>query len=227
MIMRQGGIGIAGGRIAIGNNLPAGFTPRARLHLHQSAGLNHVQFTSNTTFNGTNPQVVSGFHVGINNTNEAILRQRENNAMRFYTRNTERMYINPIRTSTINGFTNINTTGYVGIGPNTASTFSYPNGVWDDVGPFSLLHLNGAVNNNTSLGYLPWMKTGITMTDDSDLSYFGLRKVGTAGNITEAVILWSNDDVVGNQADDMVFRFARTVNPPNSTDKYRSDFMSI
>ena len=215
MVINNGATGINDGKIAIGNNLAVGFTPSARLHLHQDNGFNHIQFTSNTTIGGTTPILSSGFHIGINNANEATLRQRENEAMRFYTRNAERMYINPNRVSTINGFTNINTTGYVGIGPNNTSP-THPNGVWDGVGPFSLLHLNGAVNSNIQLGYLPWMRTGITLTDDSDLSYFGLRQVSTVGNITETVILWSNDDVVSTFADDMVFRFARTASPPNA-----------
>ena len=216
MKINNGGFGPANGRIAMGHNLPPGFTPTARLQLHQSTGFNHIQFTSNTTIGGASPITASGFHVGINNANEATLRQRENEAMRFYTRNAERMYINPNRVSTINGFTGNITTGYVGIGPNTVNA-AYPNGVWNNVGPFSLLHLNGAVNNNMQLGYLPWMQTGITLTDNSDLSYFGLRTVGGAGNNTETVILWSNDDLLNTFEDDMVFRFARTVNPPNTT----------
>lgn len=42
-------------------------------------------------------------------------------------------------------------------------------------------------------GYRPWMKTGITFTDNNDLSYFGLRKVGTGTDLTETTIAWTDN----------------------------------
>ncbi|PCJ22604.1 MAG: hypothetical protein COA97_13275 [Flavobacteriales bacterium] len=42
MVINNGATGINDGKIAMGNNLPAGFTPSARLHLHQDAGLNLI-----------------------------------------------------------------------------------------------------------------------------------------------------------------------------------------
>ena len=56
----QGGTGIIRGRIGVGNNLPAGFTPWARLHLHQIGNTNAftnrntIKFTSNRTGNASN-----------------------------------------------------------------------------------------------------------------------------------------------------------------------------
>lgn len=36
------------------------------------------------------------------------------------------------------------------------------------------------------------MQTGVTFTDNGDLSYFGLRAVNNEWDITETVIAWSN-----------------------------------
>lgn len=43
------------------------------------------------------------------------------------------------------------------------------------------------------------METGITFTDNQDLSYIGLRKVGSGLDITETVIGWADNsgNVVG------------------------------
>ncbi|MCB0408842.1 MAG: tail fiber domain-containing protein [Flavobacteriales bacterium] len=73
-IIQNGGIGNNEGRIAMGNNLPIGFTPASRLHLHQNGGQNRIQFTNNGTGIGGG----SGFQVGINNAGEALINQREN-----------------------------------------------------------------------------------------------------------------------------------------------------
>jgi hypothetical protein len=43
-------------------------------------------------------------------------------------------------------------------------------------GAFSLLHLNGN-GIVQEFGYRPWMKTGITLSDNNDMSYIGLRQV--------------------------------------------------
>jgi len=42
-----GNAGLGGGRIAIGNNLPEGFTAQARLHIHQIGGNANLRFTAN------------------------------------------------------------------------------------------------------------------------------------------------------------------------------------
>jgi len=56
MLINNGGIGVADGRVALGNNLPFGFAPANRLHLHQDSGTSGIQFTNNftgiTAFNG-------------------------------------------------------------------------------------------------------------------------------------------------------------------------------
>lgn len=100
----------------------------------------------------------------------------------------------------------VNTTGYLGLGTNTAiGSGQY---LWSDKGAFSLLHLNG--KNGTivqEFGYCPWMQTGITFTDNNDLSYMGLRKVGSGFDITETVIGWADNQGTGVGPDCVAFRF--------------------
>lgn len=112
----------------------------------------------------------------------------------------------------VNGFTNfdgVNTSGYLGLGFNL-------NGIWSQnptppgaaKGPYSLLHLNGRDGTAVQeFGYRPWMKTGITFTDNNDLSYIGLRKLGTGTDDTETTITWSDNQNNANGPDDMCFRF--------------------
>lgn len=105
----------------------------------------------------------------------------------------------------INGYgwlQGVNTTGYLGLGANTAmGSGQY---LWSNIGAYSLLHLNGRVGAFVQdLGYRPWMQTGVTFTDNQDLSYIGLRQVGTGFDATETVVLWSDNAGV----DDFAIRF--------------------
>lgn len=103
----------------------------------------------------------------------------------------------------------IDRTGYLLLGHMTgySSSFLEPGGL--PFGPFSLLHLNG--RNGTFVqtgGYRPWMKTGVTFTDNNDLSYTGIRKVGTGTDITEMSITWADNATAPFPGpDDMCFRF--------------------
>ena len=98
----------------------------------------------------------------------------------------------------INGFTagsGINTSGYLWLGPDapTVGGGTY----YNNKGAFSMLHLNGTTTLSAiELGYRPWMKVGITFTENSDLMYVGHKKSGTSGataDQTDAVISWSDD----------------------------------
>jgi hypothetical protein len=113
----------------------------------------------------------------------------------------------------INGFTwpAVNTSGYVGIGENTAN-------LWSNKGPFSLLHLNGPGTAAQEFGYRPWMQTGITFTSNDDLMYIGHRTVNSTLDLTEAVFVWSDNHVGGSGPDDMVFRFTSGSGQTISTD---------
>jgi uncharacterized coiled-coil protein SlyX len=112
----------------------------------------------------------------------------------------------------INGFgfgntvNDVNTTGYMLLGNNVGSFYQ-------NMGAFSLLHLNGQDNTGIGqvqeFGYRPWMKTGITFTGNSDLSYMGMRQVGTGTDVTETTISWA-DNAGGNSGpDELTFRYTQ------------------
>lgn len=206
------------GYIAMGNNLPAGFAPTARLHLFQNefGFLGLVNTTTKYSDLSTGTGNNDGFEVGYSSSSTiqfsdfAQLRNRENTPMKFFTSNRERIHVNANRNIVLDGYT-VPTNGFVGIGSNFNGLLS--DGLWDTPGPFSLLHLNGVTGANSVVfagGYRPWMKTGITFSDQIDISYIGLRSVFPAGNINEMVINMSNDPI--NSApfgpDDIVFRFS-------------------
>ena len=100
--------------------------------------------------------------------------------------------------------TTVNTSGYLPLGNNSPIMTQPGQTMYDNKGAFSLLHLNGNASVQQN-GYRPWMKTGITFTDNQDLSYIGLRQVGTDADYTETVINWSDND--WGAVDDMAFRF--------------------
>jgi hypothetical protein len=105
MLITNGNTGVGAGRVAMGNNLPTNFTPRDRLHLHQDNRGPFIRFTNNNTGN-TN---ANGFRVGINTNGHALLQNRQNTSMRFFTNNIQRLHVNE---------TNGTTDGFVGIGNN-------------------------------------------------------------------------------------------------------------
>lgn len=57
------------------------------------------------------------------------------------------------------------------------------------------------------------MRTGVTFTDNNDLSYFGLRRV--ALDVTETVLNWSDNAGAGSGPDDLAFRFTSGGGNPN------------
>ena len=136
------------------------------------------------------------------------------NPLFFKTNAINRMKLNGNYTSgtnqyAIDGFTfgatatNINTSGYLLLGQEVQNgTF------FNTKGAFSMLHLNGDKGSFVQeLGYRPWMRTGITFTDNQDLSYFGLRQVGTGFDITETTMTWADNTSSTYGPDDFVFRF--------------------
>ncbi|MBL4653662.1 MAG: hypothetical protein JKY53_12490 [Flavobacteriales bacterium] len=66
------------GRIAMGNNLPVGFIPRDRLHLHQqNGGRTMLRFTNGNT-GATN---ADGFRIGIGDNGFVQMRHMENDSI--------------------------------------------------------------------------------------------------------------------------------------------------
>lgn len=110
-----------------------------------------------------------------------------------------------------NGPNQVNTSGYLGLGSGLTGSYK----LWEDntSGPFTLLHLNG--RNGTFVqdaGYRPWMKTGITFTDNQDFMYFGTRGVPSSNpggyDLTEQIAAWGdNPGSTNTDGDDFVFRF--------------------
>ena len=99
--------------------------------------------------------------------------------------------------------------GYMFIGPNAVGSSNLNSFIYQDRGAFSLLHLNGT-GVIQEFGFRSWMKTGITLTDNTDMAYMGLRKVGSLANteITEMVINWTDNDAGAPYGpDDFAFRF--------------------
>lgn len=111
---------------------------------------------------------------------------------------------------TINGFgaaQGVNTSGYLLIGRNANTQMNGTN-LYVGKGAFSLLHLNG--NNGGFVqeeGYRPWMHAGMTITDNQDLSYFGIRRIGTGNDLSETVIAWSDNQGAGFGPDVLSIKF--------------------
>ena len=105
----------------------------------------------------------------------------------------------------------VNTSGYFLLGGNGPLFQNAPanQSLYNAMGAFSLLHLNGGNNQIVQqFGYRPWMRTGITFTDNSDLSYMGIRQVGSGTDVTETTIAWADNGAGPFPGpDDMVFRF--------------------
>lgn len=124
---------------------------------------------------------------------------------------------NGVNRTKLNGNVNYTVNGYTGtrngnmlIG-NDGPLLTGAGNIYTAKGAFSLLHLNGPGSQVQELGYRPWMQTGITFTGNSDLSYFGLRKlsiIATQEDITETVILWSDNSGAAAGPDKLVFRFS-------------------
>ena len=75
MFIDNGAAGIAAGRIAMGNNLPANFAPQARLHLHHTGGGNTNLLFTNVVTGAT---LNDGLEIGMTVTGEAYFTNKEN-----------------------------------------------------------------------------------------------------------------------------------------------------
>ncbi|MBK7086208.1 MAG: tail fiber domain-containing protein [Flavobacteriales bacterium] len=113
----------------------------------------------------------------------------DNVPFNFRTHNLRRMQLLETRmTNTINGFTNIEQNGYVGI--------SRQPGLFNGVGPYSRLHLMDSTSNSVgvdmnAVGFRRWMKNGITMTGNGDQCYIGHKYRGA--DESDLVLQWSDD----------------------------------
>ncbi|MEN9303800.1 MAG: hypothetical protein RL264_2229 [Bacteroidota bacterium] len=146
-----------------------------------------------------------GNNAGSTPGNANIFGTRWNSGIYTITDNQFRMKLNGTVSYPVNGYAG-NRNGYLLIGQSIGGNYTS-----NTEGAASLLHLNGTYNLNSqpALGYRPWMETGVTFSDNNDLSYFGLRRVNDNLDLTETTICWTNDnDIPGDVGpDDMVFRF--------------------
>jgi hypothetical protein len=132
------------------------------------------------------------------------IRHNANQPMEFFTNSIQRIRLNHNVNYAVNGDGGQARNGFVLIGQNNNLMGGGP--VYNN-GAFSLLHLNGDGSEVQQFGYRNWMRTGITMTGNRDLSYFGLRYLGTTGeDVTETTIAWS-DNPLAEGPDDLAFRF--------------------
>ncbi|AEA43665.1 tail fiber domain-containing protein [Fluviicola taffensis] len=139
--------------------------------------------------------------------------------LNFRTANVQRMKLNGSLGYAIDGYNGLRN-GYLLLGRGDALI---NNGLFNpaNAGAYSALHLTGAIGGFIqTFGYRPWMQTGVTLTDNQDLSYIGLRQVGTGFDVTETTIAWAdNGSGTTSGPDDMVFRFMNggagnnTINP--------------
>ena len=124
---------------------------------------------------------LAGRHLGFDASNgNNIFGTRWNSGIYTITNNQFRMQLNGSINYPVNGFNGVRD-GYLLIGRQMGNNYGAGNGA------YSQLHLNGSnfVNNNMpSLGYRPWMQTGVTFTDNADLAYLGLRRVNNAIDLT-------------------------------------------
>lgn len=120
-----------------------------------------------------------------------------NLGMEWRTNNVLRMRLTQTLTGqTVNGYGNRDLSGHLGIG-----LFTDP----DVNRPFSMLHIDSAGQLDT--GYRLWMKVGMTLTRESDLSYFGLK--GEDNDVNHAVIAWSDNTPGVHGPDLLKFIFLR------------------
>lgn len=161
--------------------------------------------------NNTNAQAAAAWYRGGNNIGGTtppganIFGTLWNSAIYTKTDSFLRMKLNGTTNYTINGV-NSDRNGYLLIGRNNPLLPNDGSLMYDaNRGAFSLLHLNGEGATAQQFGHRIWMRTGITLTGNHDLSYFGLRQIGNGIDRTETVIAWSDNQA--GIADEMTFRF--------------------
>lgn len=216
-----------GGRVAFSNNLPAGFAPQARIHAFQfGAPLNANMFRTDgedgidntwTMFTGASQALATeklrlwtfGGVAAVRN--DVGLRTTLNGSLFFGTNSILRSKLNGTVSYALNGLGSIARDGYLLVGQDDLLTGGTLYGAGR--GAFTLLHLNG---NNPGgfvqeFGYRDWMQTGVTLTDNDDRAYIGMRQV--AGEANDLVVNWSDNASGAFGPDNMVFNFTTGTAP--------------
>jgi hypothetical protein len=173
--------------------------------------------TGNIPANNQTAQAGSAWYRGGNSTTTLagtnnIFGTRWNSPIYTITSDQNRMKLNGIVSYPINGFAG-QRDGYLLLGYSQNYAASLFTGATS--GAYSQLHLNGPNGSFVQTGgYRPWMQTGVTFTDNDDLSYFGLRKVGAGTDKTETILSWSDNASAPSGPDDLVLRFTAAGSNP-------------
>lgn len=127
-----------------------------------------------------------------------LLKTVVNQPIDFSTNNVQRMRLNETLTGqTVNTYTGVDLSGHLGIGtsvPSQALTF---------------LHIN---DNGTFLaGYRPWMRTGMSISEQSDWMYVGTKNEGA--DRIDAVINWGDNKEANPSYGPDALRFIFTRDP--------------
>ena len=132
-----------------------------------------------------------------------MVRHDLNQPIAWYTDSLQRMQLWQTRSATINGFSGILQNGFLGVSnqPRLFDPSYTPSGI------FSRLHLADSTDNSVSNyaqqnGYRPWMRNGVTFTDNGDLGYIGQKYTyndssdytsGEQVDYTDMIINWSDN----------------------------------
>ncbi|MBK8497673.1 MAG: tail fiber domain-containing protein [Flavobacteriales bacterium] len=120
---------------------------------------------------------------------------RVNQPMLWSTNNVNRMrLIGTNTTGAINGYTGLDLSGFLGLGPFGSTLVDQP---------FAALHIDN--NGIQESAYRPWMRTGMLLTQGSDQGYFGLKDEGLGRN--HSVIAWSDNTLNDPGPDNLRFIF--------------------
>ncbi len=117
----------------------------------------------------TNGNTVTGvsewFGADASSTAPLRIETRVNQPIDWYTDAIQRVTLSPTYTGqTVNGYTGVDLSGFLGIGP-------FANALVDK--PQAMLHLDGGGNQDS--GWRPWMKQGTYITYTTDQAYLGLK----------------------------------------------------
>jgi len=129
---------------------------------------------------GDNTITSPSSYVGCDGSSTQPLRLKTilNDPIYFYTGGINRMRLmDTITTGVINGYTGLNLTGHLGVGLFTDPQVDTP---------YTYLHINHYGTEES--GYRPWMKTGVYMTDRSDMMYVGTKPTPDLADRNDAVI---------------------------------------
>lgn len=221
VLMGTNPAGSISGAFGIGSNL---FSPLYKFHVQDfgitaSDALGRMIRTDGilalenrwSIFTGTNAATaLERFRISTNaGSNNAYLGTIQNGSFNIRTFDINRMKLNGDNSYTINSYTG-QRNGYLLIGIDNNSMIGGQN-IYTDKGAYSMLHLNGNGTSYQEYGYRPWMDAGVTFTANKDLSYIGLRKLSTVvatEDITETVLLWSDNPSSSDGPDKLVFRFS-------------------